>query len=108
MKVSWRDRGSESSVGIGCRCGVVLGCKLLCRKEYPAKRGRRVVQGSLVQVQMMRCYIDADARVGVLVTGGMVQRRCRLGLVSVESVVYTSRTAMLPTYLCISAQVSTL
>jgi hypothetical protein len=92
-KVSYWDWGSGSSVGIGYGCGV-LGRKLLCRDWCPAKRGGRVMQGLVVQVQVMRCYIHADARGGVLVICGMVQRRCRLHLVSAGRVVCTSCTAI--------------
>lgn len=88
-----------SGVGVVCR-----GRKLLCRVWYPAKRGGRVVQGSREQVQMMRCYIHAGARGGVLVTCGTVQQRCRLGFIRVRRVrnVYVSyrNAANLPVHIC--------
>lgn len=49
-----RGRESESSVGIG-RGKVCWGDRLLCRNVFSAKRGGRVVQGLLVQVQVVLC-----------------------------------------------------
>lgn len=113
VKVSYRRKGSESSVGIGCRCGCrVYGCcagRYLRRSEADEScKGRCAGAGGAVlrsAISMLMLVVGFGC-----LCGGIVQRRCRLGLISLvipESVGLTPLTAMLLTYLCISVKMNT-